>query len=227
MCHPQDPWMCSSLLQQSHECAIVAMSDLLMNFLQPIRDFFFSQTRSDLLRQVALVAACQHRDQCPSLMVQRPNQPEFPNRKRRDRVVAHRHRDAPVPKCQRGMITVFHEKLLRQRLTQRLRKLQWKRVEMIRRSAVFVSFITRSMSQDSLNVGRSGQDLPRLIQWTSFARCGNPMRSRRLPSTSFLSCRATNSGSNWPRVVQNGRGNQILEISLPEHVHLKHVVDTN
>ena len=39
-----------------------------------------------------------------------------------------------------------------------------------------LSFITRSMIQDSLNVGRSGQDLPRLIQ-DFLARRASPMRS--------------------------------------------------
>ena len=126
MCHLQHPWMCSTLLQQSHECAVVTMSDPLMNFLQPIGDFFFSLTRSDLPQQhVALMTACQHRDQCPSLMVQRPKPAGvFPTGSRRIKWSVIVIGMQLFQNAQRGIPTVFRKKLLCQRLTQRLRKLQ-------------------------------------------------------------------------------------------------------
>ena len=64
----------------------------------------------------------------------------FHHWKQKNRMVAHRHRDATVPKAQHGMPTVFHKKLFRQRVTQRLRKLLRKRAELIQKSAVFVFY---------------------------------------------------------------------------------------
>ena len=94
MCHLQNPWMRSTLLQQSHECAVVTMSDLLMNFLQPIFDFF-SLRHGRLSDTVGLASTTDGSDDGMSTS----NQTGSLNWKQKDQMVAHRHRNATVPEC--------------------------------------------------------------------------------------------------------------------------------
>ena len=70
-----------------------------------------------LQQQVVLAVQLRPRDQSPCLVVQRPTQSMFPSWKQKNRVVAHRHQDAHVPKyteqsancLSRGTVTpIFH-----------------------------------------------------------------------------------------------------------------------
>ena len=182
----KNPWMCTSLLQQSHKGAIVTMSNLLMNLWQTIGDLI-SQMNLDshrlhvALPVAVLAVAHQLHDQLPFLTLCSPSQSVFRCWRRKELVAARQHQDANVPECtkrnanclSRGTVSPASDT----GIAETVMMIHWKDRSVCRVCVL----VTNSMIQNSLNVERSGQNLSRSIQWTS-------LRVAQTPGTTVDNC---------------------------------------